>query len=252
MKKFLISLANLGFRGFSLGAKFLLIFYIGKYFAYETLGLYGIFTTTITLSVFLLGFDFYRYSAREILALPFAEQASVIKDQFLYYLAAYVLFLPLLGFIFFFKVIPIHYFYYFYLILIFEHLSQELFRLFTILSRPLYANFLMFIRSGLWVMVLLSVWFYSDNQALSLKTVWVFWISGAGISIILGFYSLMRIYKGVELKPIDPKWFIKGTKISIFYLGSTIAYKIIEFSDRYMIDYLLGKKEVGIYTFFSQ
>lgn len=37
----------------------------------------------------------------------------------------------------------------------------------------------------------------------------------------------------------------------IFFIG-TIAYKIVEFSDRYFIDYYLDKESVGVYSLYSQ
>ncbi|MFY9311344.1 MAG: polysaccharide biosynthesis C-terminal domain-containing protein [Bacteroidia bacterium] len=246
------SFFNLGLRGLSLGARFLLIFYLGKYFSIEELGSYGIFFTTVTLAIFLLGLDFYNFSNREVLLVREEDRLSLLRDQLVFYAAVYVVCLPLLLFIFFYNVLPLSYIVFFYVILILEHLSQEFYRLFTMLSFPVFANWLLFFRSGIWVYVLMMVWWIMPPKEHSLTDVWWGWIVGAGISVILGFVKIGILYKKYILKPIDFNWIKSGIKVSIYYLAATIALKIIEFSNRYMIEYWCSIKAVGIYTFYNQ
>lgn len=233
-------------------AKFLLIIYIGKYLSVDELGEYGLFATTITIAIYFLGFDFYTYNTREILAKEENERLPLIRDQFIFHLLVYVIALPLLLTIFTLGIIKTEFIIYFYLILVFEHLSQELYRLYTTLKKPLFANFLLFMRTGLWVYAVISLWYFNIEGMMNLKTVLYGWTVGSFMSIIIGVVYLKKDYDFKSLtEKIDWLWIKNGVKVSIPFFIGTLAYKVIEFSDRYMIDYYMTKADVGIYTFFS-
>ncbi|WP_297484114.1 oligosaccharide flippase family protein, partial [Sulfurimonas sp.] len=246
------SIVNLGLRGLSMLAKFLLIIYIGKFLSVSELGEYGLFVTTVTISIYFLGLDFYTYNTREILAKEKEARLPLIRDQFVFHLLVYVIVLPLLLSIFLFGIIETKFIVYFYLILVFEHLAQELYRLYTTLQKPIFANFLLFLRTGLWVYVIIAVWYVNIDGLKNLTTVWIGWIVGSFVSIIVGVVSLNKEYdfKGLAEK-IDWVWIKNGLKVSMPFFVATLAYKVIEFSDRYMIDYYMTKADVGIYTFFG-
>ena len=246
------SILNLGLRGLSMGARFLLILYLGKFFSLDDLGFYGIFFSTVTLSFFLLGLDFYGYSNRETLYARVEDRLSVLRAQLIFYLVTYAVFLLPLSLIFFYDVLPFEYIVFFYVILILEHLSQELYRIFTMLSYPIFANWLLFLRSGIWVYLIILGWTILPNNTYSMSVILWGWAIGAGVSVIIGFIKIFQLHKGYELKSMDLKWFIDGIKISALYFSSTIALKIIEFSSRYMLEYWGSLREVGIFTFYNQ
>ena len=253
MKKFFTSsLVNLGLRGFSMLAKFLLVVYIGKYLSVDDLGEYGLFVTTITIAIYFLGLDFYTYNTREILTKDKEKRLPLIRDQFIFHLVVYVFVLPLLLLVFTFGIIPVEFIVYFYLILLFEHLGQELYRLFTTLKHPLFANFLLFFRTGLWAYVVIAIWYIGIENMQNLKIVWMAWIVGSFLSILVGLLYLNKNYDFRSItEKIDWVWIKKGFYVSMPFFIGTLAYKVIEFSDRYMIDYYLTKADVGIYTFFG-
>jgi len=246
------SLLNLALRGLSMGARFLLIFYLGKYFSLDNLGLYGIFFTTVTLSYFLLGLDFYTYSNREVLYARNEDKLSVLRDQLAFYLVTYTVFLLPLLLVFFYDILPLKYIVFFYFILVFEHLSQELYRVFTMLSYPVFANWLLFLRSGSWIYLIILGWIIMPDKNYSLSVIWWGWMMGSGLSVIIGVIEILRLYKGHGLRRMQFAWFVAGLKISVLYFGSTIALKIIEYSSRYLIEYWWSIKDVGVFTFFSQ
>ena len=253
MKNYLSTrLLNLSLRVLSMVAKFLLIIYIGKYLSTETLGEYGLFVTTITIAIYFLGLDFYTYNTRELLHKNEDERFALIRDQFIFHSLVYALVLPLLFVVFVFDIIDYKYILLFYLVLIMEHVSQELFRLYTTLSMPIFANLLLFFRAGIWVYVLILLWMYDMKDTQNLSFVYLGWFVGSFISIVIGLVYLIKLYDTNALKRnIDWLWIKQGVKISIPFFIGTIAYKVIEFSDRYMIDYYMTKSDVGIYTFFG-
>lgn len=243
---------GLSLRALAMAAKFILILFIGKHLSIGTLGEYGLFTATITLSLYVLGLDFYAYSTREIIAASRDNRICLIKDQFVLYLLMYVIFLPLLIVVFLSHMLSWKYLVYFYIILIFEHLSQELFRIFIAINEPLFANAMLFVRSGIWVYTLLILWQMDAMQVEDLTPVWRGWAAGAFLSVLFAVMKLKNDLGGPgDWKRVDWRWVVTGVKLSIPFLIATIAYKVIEFSDRYMIEYFIDTEKVGIYTFFS-
>jgi O-antigen/teichoic acid export membrane protein len=244
------SYINLGLRAAGLGAKFILIVFIGKYFSTELLGVYGLFSTTITLSVLVLGLDFYTYNMRELIHTKDSNKPTMLRDQLVFHLLTYVFAVPLLLLIFLTDIIPIKYIFWFYLILVLEHFSQEFFRLFTTLSKPITANIILFVRTGLWIYVVVAVWIFGSSNFQTLESVFFGWAIGSGLSIGIATYFIIQQFKNQHLGKIQWKWIWTGIKISLPFMLSTIASKVIEFSDRYMINWWLGKDDVGVYTFF--
>lgn len=249
---FTTRLLNLSLRVLSMLAKFLLIIYIGKYLSTDSLGEYGLFVTTITIAIYFLGMDFYTYNTREILAKEHNNRLSLIRDQFVFHILVYALVLPLLFIVFLFEVISYEYLFLFYAVLVLEHISQELYRLYVTLSKPIFANLLLFFRTALWVYILMLLWISELKDTQNLYFIYLSWMIGSFISIIIGILYLFKLYdKSVVKSRIDWLWIKNGLKVSIPFFIGTLAYKVIEFSDRYMIDYYMTKVDVGIYTFFG-
>ncbi len=245
---------NLLLRGFTTLSRFLLVLYISSFFSLSELGVYGIFFTSITILVLILGLDFYLFNAREILSVHQSKRAVFIYNQFFLHILTYIFVLPLVVIIFYMNILPFSYMIWFYAILVSEHISQELYRLYTTLSKPLFANFLLFIRTAAWIYILLFIWAFDHNKIYHhLLIVWQMWFLGSLISVLLGVFQLHKILelKNISWDQINFPWVKQGIKMSLIFFLSTIMMKIIEFSDRYMIQFWLSDEDVGIYTFYA-
>ncbi len=253
MKNYLFSrLTNLSLKVLSMVAKFLLIIYMGKYFSTQALGEYGLFVATILISMYFLGMDFYTFNSREIIQKEHEGRLLLIRDQFVFHIIVYAIVLPLFFSVFLFGIIDYKYITLFYLIIVVEHISQELFRLYVTLNKQVLANVLLLLRTGVWVYALIALWIYGLKNTQDLFSIYIAWFLGAFASILLGVYYLFKIYDKESLKiKINWKWINRGFNVSISFFVGTIAYKVIEFSDRYMIDYYMTKGDVGVYTFFG-
>lgn len=249
---FHLHIANLGLRGITIALRFLFIIGLSKYYSTEDLGIYGLFTTTVTIVIFFLGFDFYAYAHREILKVDKYQQPNFLYNSLIFFLLTYVIVLPSCLFFFFFNILPLKYIVWFYLILVFEHLSQELFRLYVLFGNQVFANFLLFVRMSSWTIIVFAVWAANDLTELRLNYVFALWMLGSFISVGLGFIGILKRYGGGSKNSfyIDKKWIREGVPIAVKFLIGTLAYKLIEFSDRYFIDYFLDRKAVGVYTFY--
>lgn len=242
---------NLAVRGTALISKFIFMVYLGKYYSISDVGIYGLFLNTIGIAVYVLGLEFYSYSTREILAFDGPKQVVFIRDQVFFHALVYVVFLPAVIVVFLFGVLPWGMVAWFYPLLIMEHISQELSRLFITLYRPILSNVVFFIRSASWVYAVIAISFLT-NIGHNLTLIWAGWTFGVALSILLGVKEIGKMdWSLAKKKAVDWEWIIKGINTSIPFFLSAMAYKVIELSDRYFIDYLRGKEEVGIYTFFN-
>lgn len=243
-KLFLLTL-----RGVSVLAKFL---FTTLFFQFSETGFgeYSLVATTILLLVFLIGMDFYSYANRAVLA-PDSNPQKIIFNQFSLYVVLYVLMLPVVYLIFKSIQFNRNYFWLFYLVLITEHLNFEFYRLMFVFKKPLAANINLFLRNGLWVLVA-GVYLFYQHQ-IDIQTVLWLWFGGniAALSFSVALSLSKRQKIDTKHFKLDKKWIIKGISVSLPFILGSLAYKTIEFSDRYLIDYFLGKQAAGVYSFFA-
>ena len=133
MKKlFSNQVINIFLRGTTVLMKFVLSVLVIKKLSIEEFGVFGLFQSTVIISTFILGFDFYNFTSREILKENAKSVSYYFINQLAFHLVVYVLIIPLTFFVFISGIIHSNYLWLFVLILISEHLSQELYRLLII------------------------------------------------------------------------------------------------------------------------
>lgn len=214
-------------------------------------GIYGVLSTTIGLSIYIVGMDFYVFNTREILSSKSKDKELFIRDQFLFHIFSYVIFLPILIILFILNIIPVKYAFIFYVLLVLEHLSQEFNRVFITLSKPIVANVTLFFRSGAWAYAAMILFFISDDTH-NLWTVLIGWVSGVLFSVLLSIYYLKDLnWYIVKSKKVNWKWVKRGVVVSFPLFVGNIALKLAEYLDRYFITFYKGKALVGAYTFYG-
>ncbi|MGW9684606.1 lipopolysaccharide biosynthesis protein [Flagellimonas sp. 2504JD1-5] len=139
----------------------------------------------------------------------------------------------------------------FFVLSVFEHLGQELFRIYIALEKVVFANILFFLRSGLWSWIVVLLLFFLGESNITLKTILLLWTVSSLIAITFGIAKLPNIKDFGKIQ-LDKDWIIKGVKVGASVFLATILLKVVEYSDRYLIDYFLGKKELGVYVFYFQ
>lgn len=240
---------SVSLRAATLLSKFALIFVLAKYLPPEELGVYGLVSATIGYAIFFLGMDFYTFSNREIIKVDATLQGRYIKSQFLAYLLFFVALAPLFLILFILDLMPWAVVGWFFAILIVEHLSQELMRLLVALSHQVAASIVLFVRFGLWALIL-SVVIPMEQQLRSLNTVWIAWFIGGAVAVGYGFFRVSRMKLGGWERRADFSWVISGVKIALPFLLATIALRSILTLDRYLIEVTSGLELLGVYVFF--
>jgi len=245
------NISNLLLRLLTLCGKFVFILFFAKFFSVYEMGLYGVFTASISYSLFIVGIDYYTFTTREILSNKKPSHAIIIKDQLVFYLYCYIVSLPPLLALFIYNILPWNLLFWFYIILVTEHLSQETYRILVSLQYSFRANFILFVRTSLWVYVLFITMWYAPG-AINLTKVWLFWLSGSALSVLIAIYTLRNLdWKSAFSTQTDWLWIKKGIRIALPLFVGTLALRGIFSFDRFIIDYFCGKDYVGVYTFYG-
>jgi len=246
---YLLRLINVGLRGFTLLSKFFLIFILAKYLEPSDLGFYGLIVATVAYAMYPLGFDFYTYSTRELLKRERNEWGKLLKSQVFLHFALYSIFLPLLALVFYFELLPWDIVFWFYAILILEHLNQELMRLLIALSEQLTATIALFIRQGSWS-IALAFWMYADADARNLESILLSWFSGGSIALLISLYKVKSMDAGGWSARVNVKWIKRGILIAVPLFLSTLALRGVFTIDRYWFESLAGLEVLGAYVLF--
>lgn len=239
---------NFIIRGLNMIAKFGLTIFLAEFMSSEKLGEYTIFLTTVTLSIYFLGYEFYTFAQREYNYTNKDVFVIQLRDQMVLYVGIYLVLFPIL-FLVVSNFINSHFYFLFSLIAL-EHINQELYRVLVAMGKPIHATSNNFFRSGVWVFIYILVVLY-DHKFANLEHLYLFWILGELFCLFFSIFSLKSLSWTTTLKSkINFKWLWKGIKISTIFFGSGIALKFLEYSERFYIKSLLGNSEVGVYFYF--
>lgn len=240
----------LALRGATLASKFLLITYLAKYSTFGILAEYSIIAVTVSYLLYVLGFDFYSYSSREIIKTTLHKSGELLLNQFSFYLVMYLLSIPLIYLLKLYGIIDNNIIFLFYFVLVSEHLAQEFMRLLVINNKAFLANLQLFIRSAAWIYIYIYYSYVSGDTSIELLL--ISWTGGNIIAIIFALIDLKNIDKKTLKKwRIDFRWIFKGVKVAIPLLCATLMLRGVFVSDRYLLKFLSTTQDLAIYSFFS-
>lgn len=242
-------LTNILLRAVTLGARFLLIFFLARYLVPAELGLYGLLIATIGYALYLLGLDFYTFTTRELLKRPADKWGGLLKSHGVLALTLYAIFLPILLSVFLSGSLPWSLVYWFFVLVVLEHINQELMRLLIAISEPLMANAVLFFRQGVWAVIVSGVMYFCPEYR-SLEFVLFAWCIGGTLALLLAVYRLSQLrIKGWSYK-VDWHWIGKGLKVALPLLVATLALRALFTIDRYWLEALGGLEVLGAYVLF--
>lgn len=244
-----IKALNVAIRGTTLGCRFLFIFFLAKLLTPSEVGLYGLVTATVGYALFLVGLDFYTYTTRELGAHERSVWGGLVRNQAALSLVLYILVLPALSLIFATGLLPWELAPWFLLLVVVEHICQELNRLFIAVSEQLAASVVLFLRQGTWAVVIVVVMLY-DEEYRQLEAVFGAWLAAGIAAIGFSVWKLAGMQLGGWRAPLDRKWVVRGIKVAVPLLVATLAIRGIFTVDRYWLQFLAGLEVVGAYVLF--
>lgn len=245
------NLATIALRASTLGAKFLLVIFLVTYFQPEELGMYGVLTAIIAYALFFLGLEFYNFTSRALVGVTPTEQVIIIRDQFILYFLTFIVLSPFFYLFFYTNIFPYSLCLWFFVITLVEHASNELMRIFIALARPHFANIIFFIRQGLWICILLPI-FYLYPAARHFNLIFVAWLAGATVSIVIALAALHKLpWRMILVQPVQWRRIGEGLKISRPFMISAFCALSLLYIERFFVNYYCGIEAVGIYTFYA-
>lgn len=240
-------LLNLGLHFTNLGTRFLFIFFLAKFLDPASVGYYGIFAATVGYCIYFVGLDFYTYVTREILKVPPEQRGRLLKSQLALTGVLYLFFAPF-ALAFLSKVSwPNHLLLWFFPILVFEHVNQEISRLLIALSEQLAATLVLFVRQGSWALAAVGL-MTLEPETRNLGTVMKLWACAGFIASMFGYWKLRALKLSGWKQPIDWPWVKNGLAVSAAFLIATLALRGIQTFDRYWLEVLVGIETVAAYV----
>ncbi|MDD2367413.1 MAG: oligosaccharide flippase family protein [Desulfuromonadaceae bacterium] len=240
---------NIALRGTTLITRFVFVFFLAKLFNPSDLGLYGLVTAAVGYVLYLVGLDFYTYTTRELLNHDRKTWGGILKNQVALSLILYALVLPALMLIFVNGLLPWSVAKWFYLLIILEHVCQEMGRLFIAISEQLFASILLFLRQGTWAIAITGLMLVNSDFR-SLGAIFAAWSIAGMLTIFIAIYRLHKLQIGGWTNSINWKWIIKGIKVSVPLLIATLAIRGVFTVDRYWLKSISDLEVVGAYVLF--
>jgi O-antigen/teichoic acid export membrane protein len=222
---------------------------LAKLVSIELIGTYGLILATISFAVMLIGADFYVYAQREMLKRDESQWFWVLMQQTYAQIGLYVVFLPFGILLFVFKILSWKLMILFYLLLVLEHISQEINRVLVVIHKQIQASTVLFIRKALWMFPVLC-FIYIDKSYASISFILWSWIAGCFVSILVGVFSINKNITMSSLPALDSVWIKKGLKLAGLFLIATLCLKGLTTFDKYSIEVLGGKETLGIYVLY--
>lgn len=243
------NLLNVGIRALTLAIRFVLIFILAVYLPPSEVGLYGLIVVTVSYALYFVGFDFYTFSTRDLLGRPKAEWGRLLVSQGVFFGALYALVLPVSLLLFVFGLLPWWVAGWVLLLIVSEHLAQEISRLAIAMGRPLFASVMVFFRQGIWSLAFVLCMIFFESYR-SLELLLLFWATGSALSVLMGGFLLRSIEWRKSNLSIDLAWVKRGVLVAFPLLMATLALRGIMTIDRYAFEALNGPDLLGVYSLF--
>ncbi|HDU8507398.1 oligosaccharide flippase family protein [Acinetobacter baumannii] len=244
-------LINLGLRGLTVLFKASLIFYIAKELNTSDMAIYGVFAAIITYFMYFVGLDFYTYYTREIADIDPKEWFKYIKNTSYLFSVMYLLAIPLLYLIIYFKILELKFIFIFIFILFAEHINQEICRLLIMKQSVLLSSFLTFVRSAAWAPIILLL-MYLNIVNKNIENILYAWAVADFTCLIMGVYIIAKIIDfPFEKSKVDFYWIKKGIIICIPFLIGTLAIRGVSTFDKIWLQKYFSQEFLASYSFFS-
>lgn len=242
----------MGLRASTLAIKFALTLFIAKYLGLEVLGIYGLLASAQIVLPALATFGINQSLARHAVT----DDAGSIVSRLGGYLVALGCFY-LMGAGMAYLIIPQAKFANLYWLavglLLLENINSDAYHLLTNRLRPVLANILHSVRSGLWA-VLFMGFGLTGAQLHSLYGLLLFWFLGSLVSFLLLLWSI-RDWPFRHLFSSGRKLLLRlraQIRESWFLYANGVVTTVGTQADKFIVSAILGLELTGVYVFFFQ
>jgi O-antigen/teichoic acid export membrane protein len=135
-----------------------------------------------------------------------------------------------------------------FVLVLLEALTSELQRHLAVLARFTHANFLLFLKSAGWMIVLIFFWIHHAVPQTFLVVI-IAWAIGLSVTLLIGLLNLISYCSGPF--EIDAKLIRNYCRLVPIILIGTLAARALFSIDRLIVEHFFGLEDVGIYGLFA-
>jgi O-antigen/teichoic acid export membrane protein len=240
---------SVALRALALAVKFAAVFFMAKLLSPVDFGTYGLLAAGVGYATYLVGADYYTFSNRELIRSPSSRRGAILKNQGAASVVTYVATLPLVAAAFACGLLPLSLFCWFLALLVVEHVAQESTRLLVALGHPSVAAQVLFIRIGLWPLVVVPLlWRWPALR--ELRLILVGWVGSVVLSVVLAALVMARSRMEGWREPLDWSWIRRGFRVAaVFFVGS-LALRGLFAIDRFWMGTFSMPEVLGAYVFY--
>ena len=248
----MLSMVNIGLRLSTLAAKFGLTFYMARYLDLADMGTYGLIFGAIMIFSVALGFRLDYSVSRDIVGVSPDRALCMMRDQALFYALNYLLLTAVILLLILFppegwspRILN-----YLLILAIADGFATISYANMNSLERPLLANFILFIRAGIWILPVTALGILVPGTR-TLDSVMWFWIGGTILSLIITLWCWRTLPWRLALTtPVDWYWLGAGVRKGLpIWLGSIGLFGGF-YLDRFVVGHYLGLDYAGVATFY--
>jgi O-antigen/teichoic acid export membrane protein len=233
----------------TLGLRFVLIFLLARYLPISDVGLYGLFTATVSYVLYPLGFDFYTYATRQIMRGDRARWRVFVTSQMAFAACLFVVMMPMLVGLFAAGLLPWSLVGWFFVILPLEYLGLEIDRLLIAMSDQVGASVVLFVGGALNPLTAIPL-LWAAPTLRHLSTVLATWAAYDVVALGVGSSLVMRATTGADRPTIDWNWVRVGVRASLPFLAGTVCLRALFTVDREVVKVFSDLSVLGAYTFY--
>lgn len=243
------TLLAIALRGSSLLSKFALLFILSAQDDPKILVSYTVMFSIIVYSLYIINFDLYTYTTRILSHAEKENRGPIVLQHINSTLILCVITIPLLYAFFLFNYIDKNDLFYFYIILILEFSSTEIYRYLVACKEQNKANLYIFLKSSLWVFIfIIIVLIKRDVNIIELYDTWLY---GQLVVLILSFFFIKNTVTFKKTYKYSISQLLTSIKVSIPILIGTLAIRGIFTFDRIYISNDVDIIFSSAYMFFS-
>ena len=238
------------FRLLGAGSKFIFFIYLAKKSS-EILGELGLIFAVIAIGVQFAGAEVHNINSREIAIASRQKISALINAQLRLHFLFYLLVIPMLAILSYFKFVDWGYFFWIAILLLSEHLAQELTRVLLFLYKPEISALIIFIKGGLWIFILIVIVDFYGASLTALLAVKI-WLLFSILSVLVGAFAIKNyLFCSEYLNIFNTNWVKKILKKTFPFLVAATCFTLAQYVDRFVLERFTGATGVGIYLFFA-
>lgn len=231
------SILNILITGGNLIFRFLVNLWLLNILDVENYGLYILTNATVSMSIYVSGFDVYTFTNREFINNPSARKIVISNHSLFILLSSFVTAFMVYFFVPELNDIAIGLMF----LMLMEIFAQELARLLICEGYQINANIVNLIRSVGWFPI-----FYMSSR--DIESYIISWGVVTGLTCIYAVYKL-KLQRYLDIKKINFSWTFTAIKTSFVMYTSTLMLRSVYFLDKKYLSYIGSLQDVGIYGF---